>query len=256
MNSIHPSAVVSLKAELGNNITIGPFCVIDDDVVIDDGNKIYNNVSILSGARIGKNNQIYPGAVISANPQDLKYAGEYTQTFIGDNNKIRECVTINKGTVESGKTIVGNNTLFMAYSHAAHDCIIGNDVVIANSVAIAGHCHIDDHVTIGGISGIHQFVKIGKHCMIGATSYVAKDIPPFTLFAGSPCSFAGINLTGLRRRGFSSNQIDQIKSYYKTIYDSGLNFTQSLQALKELPSDENLIEIINFIENSSRGISR
>ena len=234
MPIIHSSAVVSPKAEIASNVEIGPFTLIESDVVIGEGTTIYNNVTICKGARIGKNNKIYQGTVISAAPQDLKYADEPTEIFIGDGNVIRECVTISRATAEVGKSFVGDNCLFMAYSHAGHDCLIGSNCIFANSVAIAGHVEIEDNVRLGGLVGIHQFVKIGAYTMIGAHSMVVKDVLPYGLFSGNPMDYEGLNIIGLRRAGFNDETIDNIKKAYKLLFKSGLNVSQAVKKIKEV----------------------
>jgi UDP-N-acetylglucosamine acyltransferase len=257
ISKIHPSAIVSSEVKISTHVEIGPFTVIEPDVIIEEGTKIHNNVTIKTGARIGKSNIIYPGSVVAAIPQDLKFAGEYTELFIGDNNIIREFVTISRGTAAKNKTTIGNNCLFMANSHVGHDCIIGDNCIFANSVALAGHVEIQDYAILGGLTGVHQFVKIGRHVMIGAHSMVVKDVPPFSLFSGHPLEFEGLNIIGLRRRGFSDEIIDTLKKAYKFIYNSGLNVSQAIEKIKsELPASEYINEILSFIENSNRGVAK
>ncbi len=256
MPIIHSSAIVSPKAEIASDVEIGPFTLIESDVVIGEGTTIYNNVTICKGARIGKNNKIYQGTVISAAPQDLKYADEPTEIFIGDGNVIRECVTISRATAEVGKSFVGDNCLFMAYSHAGHDCLIGSNCIFANSVAIAGHVEIEDNVRLGGLVGIHQFVKIGAYTMIGAHSMVVKDVLPYGLFSGNPMDYEGLNIIGLRRAGFNDETIDNIKKAYKLLFKSGLNVSQAVKKIKGLVQTEEIKHILMFIEKSERGISK
>lgn len=257
MTKIHTTSLVSPKAEISEDVEIGPFSVIEDDVIIGKGTKIYNNVSIFKGTRLGENNIIFPGAVIAALPQDLKYSGEYTEVFIGNNNTIRECVTINLATKDSKKTIIGDNCLFMAYSHVAHDCFIGNGCILANSVALGGHVHLEDFVRIGGLVGIHQFVKIGRHCMIGASSYISKDVPPFSLFSGHPLLYGGLNLVGLKRNNFSEETLNLLKKAYNLLYNSGLNTSQAIEKIEnELPPTDELIHLVQFIKSSKRGITK
>ena len=209
---IQPLAYVNPQAKLADNVVIEPFVTIHKNVEIGEGTWIGSNVTIMEGARIGKNCRIFPGAVISAIPQDLKFGGEVTTVEIGDNVTIRECVTINRGTNASGKTVVGNNCLIMAYVHIAHDCILGNDVILANAVQLAGHVEIGDSAIIGGLSAVHQFVKIGPHVMVSGGSLVRKDVPPYTKAAREPLSFEGVNSVGLRRRGYTSEKINEIHS--------------------------------------------
>ena len=253
-----PLAYIHPEAKVANNVVIEPFSIIHKNVEIDEGTWIGSNVTIMDGARIGKNCRIFPGAVISAPPQDLKYKGEPTTVTIGDNTVIRECVTLNRGTaLDKNTTTIGQNCLLMAYVHVAHDCLIGNNVIIANAVQLAGHIDIQDHAFIGGVSAVHQFVKIGAHAMVSGGSLVRKDVPPFTKAAREPLGYSGINSIGLRRRGFSSEKINEIQEIYRIIYLNGLNNTMALNEieLKMTPSKER-DEILNFIRNSERGIMR
>ena len=209
----------------------------------------------MEGARIGKNCRIFPGAVIAAVPQDLKFSGEDSLAIIGDNTTIRECVTVNRGTNYSGKTEIGENCLIMAYTHIAHDCIIGNNCVIVNGVALGGHIVIGDWVIIGGLSAVHQFVHIGSHAMISGGALVRKDVPPYLKAAREPLAFVGINSIGLRRRGFESEKISEIQNIYRTIFQNKLNNTQALDKLEaEFPVSPERDEIIDFIRKSGRGI--
>ena len=248
-------AVVSPDAEIDSDVIIGPFSVIQSDVQIGSGTIIDSNVLIAPGSRSGKNCHIFHGAVIGTIPQDLKFEGEYTTLKIGDYTTIREFCTLNRGTKESGTTIVGSNCLIMSYVHIAHDCVIGNNVILANVVNMAGHVSIDDYVIIGGIVPIHQFVRIGKHSFIGGGFRVDRDVPPYILAAGQPLKYMSLNNVGLRRRNFPRELINKIKSAYKLIYQSNMNTSQALEILK---SNEEQIpeikEIYQFIEKSNRGI--
>lgn len=253
--SFHPLCNIHPEAKIGNNVTIEPFATIHRDVVIEDGSWIGPNVVIFDGARIGKNVKIYPGASISAVPQDLKFAGEKTETFIGDNTVIREYVTISKGTNDKFKTVIGKNCLLMAYVHVAHDCIIGNQCILVNAVQVAGHVTIDDWAIIGGASALHQFVKVGAHVMISGGSLVRKDVPPYTKAAREPLSYAGINAIGLRRRGFSSEKISEIQEIYRYIFLKGINNTKALDIIEQsITQSEERDYIINFIRGSERGV--
>jgi UDP-N-acetylglucosamine acyltransferase len=246
---------VSKKAQIGNNVTIGEYTVIKDDVIIGDNVEIASNVIIDNGARISANVKIHHGAVISTIPQDLKFKGEITTLEIGEGTIVREYATLNRGTKVTNKTVIGKNCLFMAYSHVAHDCVIGDNVILANSVNLGGHVKIDDWAIVGGITGVHQFTRIGKHVIIASNSRVSKDVPPYITAGNLPLKFEGLNLIGLRRRGFSNNQINKIDAAYNTIYKSGLNVSM---AVEELKKEKNLIpevkEIIDFIGSSERGI--
>lgn len=252
-----PLAYIHPGAKIAQNVVIEPFSSIHANVHIGEGTWIGPNVTIFEGARIGKNCKIYPGAVISAVPQDLKYAGEDTVTTIGDNTVIRECVTVNRGTVDKHRTEIGSNCLIMAYAHVAHDCIIGNNVIIANSVQLAGHIIIDDYANIGGMTAVQQFVKIGRNVYIGGCSQVRKDVPPFIKAAREPLTYAGVNSVGLRRRGFSDQQISEIQEIYRYLYLKGYNNTEALDKIElDLPISKERDEILNFIKNSDRGIIR
>jgi UDP-N-acetylglucosamine acyltransferase len=249
--SIHPDA------KIGKNVKIDPFTMIHDDVVIGDNTWIGSNVTIFPGARIGSNCNIFPGAVISAVPQDLKFAGEKTTAEIGDHTTIREFVTINRGTMALGKTVIGSNNLLMAYVHVAHDCVVGNNCILANGATLAGHITIDDYAIIGGLSAIHQFVKIGAHVMISGGSLVRKDVPPFVKAAHEPLSYVGINTVGLRRRGFSNEKITEIQNIYRIFFVRGFSTSHAIETVeKEInPSDEKS-HILAFVKNSSRGIMK
>lgn len=252
-----PLAYVHPNAKIAKNVVIEPFSTIYNDVEIGEGTWVGPNVTIMEGARIGKNCKIFPGSVISAEPQDLKYKGEKTFVYIGDNTVIRECVTINKGTEALGYTKVGANSLLMATVHIAHDCIVGDHVIIANNVALAGHVEIDDYVIIGGMSPIHQFTKIGKHAMIAGGTLVRKDVPPFVKAARDPISYVGINSIGLRRRGFTSEQIAEIQSVYRILFQKKLNVTQAVQMIEtEMEATPERDEILQFLTDSSRGVMR
>ena|ERR1035437_579269 len=257
MTKIHPTSIISPKAEIDVDVEVGPFCVIDADVKIMKGCKLYNNISIFNGARIGENNIFFPGTVISALPQDIKFDGGFSEVFIGNNNTFREFVSINRGTHATNKTIIGNNCLFMANSHVGHDSRVGNNCIIANSTALGGHVHLEDFVILGGLVGVHQFVSVGKHSMVGALSMVAKDVPPYTLFSGNPLDYEGLNVIGLRRRGFSSESINLLKTIYSLLYRSGLNVSQAVNKIKnEFKLENEVAEVINFIEKSRRGLSK
>lgn len=252
-----PLAYVHPQAKIANNVVIEPFVTISKNVEIGEGTWIGSNVAIMEGARIGKNCKIFPGAVISAIPQDLKYNGEDTLVRIGDNVTIREFVTVNRGTKASFETVIGDNSLLMAYSHIAHDCMVGKHCIIANASTLAGHIIIEDYAIIGGLSAVHQFCNIGVHVMISGGSLVRKDVPPYTKAAREPLSFVGINSIGLRRRGFSSEKINEIQEIYRIIYQKSYNVSQALEIIDaELPATSERDEIVSFINNSSRGIMK
>ena len=252
-----PLSYVHPGAKIAKSVVINPFVTIENNVTIGNGTWIGSNVTIMEGARIGENCKIFPGAVISAIPQDLKFQGEDTTVVIEENTTIRECVTINRGTIASGKTKIGKNCLLMAYSHVAHDCIINNNCIIANGVALAGHVKIDEHAIVGGNSAVHQFVTIGKHSMISGGSLVRKDIPPFVKAAREPLSYIGINSIGLRRRGYNEEKITEIQDIYRILFQKNNNTTQAVLKMEaELKPTKERDEIISFIQNSGRGIMK
>ena len=246
---------ISPKAKIGKGVKIESFVNISEDVEIGDGSWIGPNVTIMDGARIGKNCKIFPGAVISAIPQDLKFEGEKSIVTIGNNTTVREFATINRATNYSGVTSVGDNCLIMAYVHIAHDCQIASDVILVNSVQLGGHVEIDEHAIIGGISAVHQFVKIGSHSMISGGSLVRKDIPPYVKVAKEPLCYAGVNSVGLSRKGFSEEKILEIQNVYRNIFQSNLNYTQALENVKNnFNSNKEINNIIQFMNKSERGI--
>lgn len=252
-----PLAYVHPAAKIHPSVVIDPFVTIDGDVEIGEGTRIGSNVTIMDGARIGKNCNIFPGAVISAIPQDLKFRGEETYAIIGDNTTLRECVTVNRGTAAKGKTVVGSNCLIMAYSHIAHDCVIGDNVIISNATQIAGEVVVDNYAVIGGGTLIHQFCHLGPHVMIQGGGLINKDIPPYVKAAREPIAYTGVNSIGLRRRGFTNDQIRDIQEVYRYLYLSRLNVTDALERIEaELPATKERDEIILFIKNSKRGIIR
>lgn len=255
MTQIHPTALVDHKAQIGENVTIGAFSIIEGDVIIGENSKIASHVFIGEGARIGKNCNIHKGAVVATIPQDLKFAGEKTLFELGDNTTVREFCTLNRGTHESGKSSVGKNCLLMAYSHVAHDCKIGDNVIMANAVQLAGHVSIEDWAIIGGGSGVHQFCHVGQHCMIGGMLRVTKDVPPYILAASEPLKFAGLNSIGLRRRGFTPETLKILKNVYRLIYRSNLNVSQAVERIKqEIELTEHVKNVLSFIKESERGL--
>lgn len=252
-----PLAYVHPQARIAKNAVIEPFVNIERNVEIGEGTWIGSNVTIMEGVRIGNNCKIFPGAVIGAIPQDLKYAGEDTTVEIDDNTTIREFVTINRGTKESWKTVIGKNCLLMAYVHVAHDCFIKDNVILANAVNLAGHISIHKHAIVGGLTAVHQFVKIGAHVIISGGSLVRKDVPPFTKAAREPLSYAGVNSIGLRRHGFSNEKINEIQDIYRYIYVKGFNVTQAVRYIEaNMSSTPERDEILSFIAKSTRGIMK
>ncbi|MEO7121011.1 MAG: acyl-ACP--UDP-N-acetylglucosamine O-acyltransferase [Ginsengibacter sp.] len=252
---ISPLAHIHPAARIGDNVTIDPFVVIDEGAIIGEGTHLMSHAVIMKNTVIGKNCKVFPGAVLGAIPQDLKFDGEETFVEIGDNTTIRECVTVNRGTKDKWKTKVGSNCLLMAYCHIAHDCILGDNVVIANSVQLAGHVEIGDWAIIGGMAAAIQFSKIGAHTYIAGGTEVIKDVPPYIKAGRAPLSYVGVNSIGLQRRGFTSEKINSILEIYRNIYMRGLNTTQATDFIeKELPETEEKTEILTFIRNSKRGI--
>ncbi|NQW43358.1 MAG: acyl-ACP--UDP-N-acetylglucosamine O-acyltransferase [Bacteroidetes bacterium] len=254
---IQPLAYVHPSAKIADTVVIDPFVTIHKNVEIDEGSWIGSGVTIFEGARIGKNVRIFPGAIISAIPQDLKFDGEDSLTIIGDNTTIRECVTLNRGTKDRGKTVIGSNVLIMAYSHVAHDCIIGDHVILANSTQVAGHVVVGEYSILGGATLVHQFVHIGRHTMISGGSLVRKDVPPYTKAAREPLSYEGVNSIGLRRREFSTEKISEIQEIYRTLFVRGLNNAKALAQIEaNMPPTPERDEILQFIKESDRGVMK
>jgi len=256
MNQISPLAYVHPDAQIGENNIIGPFCFIDKDAVVGNDNVLQNSVTINQGARIGNNNEIFPGASVSTKPQDLKYRGETTTCQVGNNNSIRENVTISRGTAAKGTTIVGDNNLLMENMHVAHDCVIGNNTIIGNSTKFAGEVIVDDNAIISGAVLCHQFCRIGGYVMIQGGSRFSQDIPPYIIAGKEPIRYAGLNIVGLRRRGFSNELIDLIHNAYRLLYSKGV-LAEGIQEIKNnLQITKEIRYIIDFVESSKRGIIR
>ncbi len=257
MPDIHSSAIVHPHAQLADSVKVGPFAVIEADVTIGENTTIGPHCMIDNGARIGSNCRIHHGAVIATPPQDLKYKFEKTEAFIGDNTEIREYATVNRGTPYSWKVVVGGNCLLMAYSHVAHDCVIGDNVILANSAQLGGHVEIGRNAIIGGLTAIHQFCHIGPFVMVSGASGTNKDIPPYVRAGHFPVQYAGLNVIGLRRNGFSREAIDAIHECYRIIYHSGRNVSQALEHIQAtMPTTPEVETIIQFITSSPRGIIR
>lgn len=257
MNSVSSLAFVHPEAVLGDNVVVEPFAYVDRNTEIGDGSRVMTHATVLSGARIGKDCTIFPHATISGIPQDLKFKGEETTAIIGDNTTIRECATVNRGTASKGFTKVGNDCLIMAYSHVAHDCVINDSVILGNSTQLAGEVEIDDFAIVSGGTLIHQFSRIGAHVMIQGGSKIPKDIHPYVMVGREPIIFVGLNVVGLRRRGFTSERINSIQEVYRYLYQSGYNITQAVERIeKELPQSDDLSLILDFIRLSNRGIVR
>lgn len=255
MTNTHPTAIIDSEAQIDDDVSIGPYSVIQSDVIIGRGCQIGSDVFIHSGTRIGNNCRIFKGAVVGTDPQDIKYAGEKTTLEIGEETTIREFCTLNRGSAHRLKTVIGAKCFLMAYVHVAHDCLIGDHVILANAVNMAGHVIIEPYASVGGLTPIHQFVRIGKHSFIGGGLRVPKDVPPYILAAGEPLKYAGINHIGLSRRGFSPELIMQLRRAYKLIYKSGLNTSQAVTRIKEtMELTTEIKDIIDFINLSERGI--
>lgn len=252
---ISPLAYVHPEAVIGDGCEIGPFCYIDKNVVIGDHNTLMNSVTLLSGTRMGDANTVFPGAVIGAIPQDLKFKGEETTAEIGDRNIIRENVTVNRGTAAKGKTVVGSGNLLMEGMHVAHDVLMGNGCIIGNSTKIAGEVVIDDFAIISASVLIHQFCHIGSYVMVGGGTRTGQDIPPYVMAAREPVCFCGLNVVGLRRRGFSPEVIENIHNVYRLLYQRGKLREECLQEIRDtIPSSPEVDYILNFVTSSKRGI--
>lgn len=254
---VDPRADVSPKADLGADVRIAPFAIVEAGAVVGDNTSVASHALIGSGARIGRDCTIHHGAVVGHAPQDLKYANEPTVCEIGDRTVIREYAALHRGTGEHGRTIIGSDAFLMGYVHVAHDCRIGNHVIMANAAMLAGHCVVEDWVIIGGITPVHQFVHIGQHAMVGGGIRVAKDIPPYVLAGGDPAKFEGLNIVGLRRRGFAPHVIEALDRAYILLYRSKLNVSQAVARIREdagLMAVEEVRNILGFIAASSRGL--
>lgn len=247
--SIHPNAI------LGNNVTVEPFAVIHDNVVVGDGSHIMSHAVLMPFSRVGKACRIFPGAVIASIPQDLKFIGEETTAEIGDGSTIREHVTVNRGTVDKWKTVIGKNCLLMAYAHVAHDCMIGNNVILANAVQLAGHVDIGDYAIIGGLAGAHQFTRIGAHTYIAGHTVIRKDVPPYVKAAREPMSYMGLNIVGLQRRNFTAEQIKIISEIYHILFIQNRSTSAAINIINDrIAAGELKDEILNFVQTSKNGI--
>jgi UDP-N-acetylglucosamine acyltransferase len=256
---IHPTAIIDPKAEIGEGVEMGPYSVIEKGVSIGEGTKIGPHVVIREGTQIGKGCQIFQFASIGEAPQAFAYKGEKTFLLIGDQNIIRECVTLHRGTVMGGgKTVIGNGNYFMAYSHVAHDCHIGNQVVMANGAALGGHILIEDHAIIGALSAVHQFCRVGTHAFISGLTGVSLDIPPYMLAAGNRAKLFGLNTVGLKRHHFSEEILKDLKKAYRILFRSGLTLEKATKMLEEdkISQTKEIQHLLDFIQHSKRGISR
>lgn len=258
MTLIHPQAIVDPSARLAEDVEVGPWTLIGPDVEIGAGTRIASHVVIKGPTRIGEGNQIFQFATIGEDCQDKKYAGEPTRLEIGDHNVFREGCTVHRGTVQDeGITRIGSHNLLMAYAHVAHDCVMGDNIILANNAALAGHVHVGDHAILGGFTAVHQFCRIGAHVMCGAGTVVLKDIPAYVMATGNSARPHGINLEGLRRRGFDAEALSALRRAYKSIYRKGLTVDQALQELRLLAQEQPAVELlIESLETSTRGIVR
>lgn len=257
LRKIHETAVIHPGARIGKDVEIGPYAVIGENVIIGDGTKIGAHVVIDGWTSIGKNCVIFPSASIGAEPQDLKFVGEKSYVFIGDNTKIREFATVNRATGEGEETRIGSNCLLMAYTHVAHNCVVGNNVVMSNAATLAGHVIVEDRVVIGGLSGVHQFVKIGRNAMIGGASKVVQDVPPYVIVDGHPAHVSGLNNVGMSRAGIGPEARRNLKKAYKILYRSGLSLTQAIAVMEqELDACQEVEHFLRFLRNAERGICR
>jgi UDP-N-acetylglucosamine acyltransferase len=254
--AIHPSAIISPSAKIASGVTIGPYAVVEGDVEIGEGTELFPHAMVFGPCVIGRDCRIHPGAVLGNIPQDLKFQGEDSFLEIGDRNVFRESVTVNRATGEGMKTMIGDDNLLMAYSHIGHNCILGNHLVLANASTVAGHVRIDDWAILGGLTGVHQFCRIGTHAIVGGCSKVTKDILPFVLADGDPARPHGINTVGLKRRGFDSSVLHCLAELYQILFRSGLNITQALERLAEYPDSSELQILLAFIRSADRGIAR
>jgi UDP-N-acetylglucosamine acyltransferase len=256
---IHPTAIIDSKAEIGEGVEIGPYVVIEKGVTIGEGTNVRSHVCIREGSQIGRNCQIYQFSSIGEAPQAFAYRGEKTLLIIGDNNIIREYVTLNRATAKGGgKTVIGNSNYIMAYSHVAHDCTIGNQVVLANGATLAGHIMIEDYATIGGLAAVHQFCRIGTHAFISGLTGISLDVPPYMLAAGDRAKLYGLNIVGLKRHRFSEEALKALKKAYRIIFRSGLTLETALKRAEEDPisQQQEVRHLLQFIQLSKRGISR
>ncbi len=256
MSQIHPTAIISNKANIGDNVTVGPNAIIEADTIIDDNVTIGANCLVAQYTELKKDVTLFHGAVVGTAPQDLKFSGEKTRLVIGEGTTIREYAMLNRGTAESGETVIGKNCLLMAYSHVAHDCRVGDNVIMANAVNLAGHIEIGNFVIIGGVVPVHQFVKIGDHAMIGGGFRVPQDVCPYAMAGGYPLKISGLNKVGLSRRGFEKETIQILQKAFKILFSSNLNRSQAVERIKaELEQTDEIKLILDFIKNSTRGIT-
>ena len=253
-SQIHPTAIIDTAAQIGSDVVIGPYCVVGEKVVLGDGCWLQNHVTLCGPSLIGKNNKFHAYTSIGQQTQDLKYAGEPTYLEIGDDNSFREFCTVNRGTLPGTKTVIGSHNNFLAYCHIAHDCVVGNHVIFSNNGTLAGHVTVEDHVIIGGLTAVHQFCRLGRHAITGGCSKIVQDVVPFTIADGNPARARGVNITGMKRNGFSDEDVLELRRAYKSLYRSKLNTTQALEALREGTPSSQVQHIIDFVASTQRGI--
>lgn len=253
MATIHSSAIIDPSAEIAEEVEIGPFCVVHANARIGRGSKLHSSVVIGQWTEIGEGNEIYPGAVIGVAPQDLRYSGERAYTRLGHRNVIREYVTIHRASDAEGMTSIGDDNLLMAYTHVAHNCLLGNQIIIANSCGLAGHVEIEDQAVLGGMCGLHQFVRVGKLAMCGGMAQIRQDVPPFSMVDGQPARIFGMNIRGMQRRGINKESRQALKACYRLILQSGLNLTQALESIRgSVDQSEEVKHLIRFLESPSK----
>ena len=253
-SQIHPTAVIDPAAQIGADVTIGPYCVIEAGAIIGDGCWLQHHVTVCGPSTIGKNNRFHSFTSIGQRTQDLKYAGEPTFLEIGDNKTFREFCTVNRGTAIGAKTTIGSNNNFLSYAHIAHDCVVGSHCVFSNNGTLAGHVTVEDHVIIGGLTAVHQFCRIGRHAITGGCSKIVQDVVPFTIADGNPARARGVNHVGLKRHGRSDEQIAALRQAFKTLYRSKLNTSQAIEKMRGAGDDKDVAHVIAFVESSQRGI--
>ncbi len=254
---IHDTAVVHPGARIGKNVEIGPYAVIDENVEIGEGTKIGAHVLVTGWTSIGKDCVLYHGSTVGEEPQDLKFAGEKSYVFIGDRTKIRECATVHRATGDEEETRIGSDCLLMAYTHVAHNCIVGNNVIMSNAATLAGHVIVEDRAVIGGLTGVHQFVKIGRNAMVGGASKIVQDVVPYTIVDGHPAKVSGLNSVGISRAGIAIDSRRNIKQAYKILYRSGLSLAQAISMIEQdVDSCDEVEHLLRFLRNADRGICR
>lgn len=254
--TVHPTAIIDPEAELGQGVVVGPWAIVGPGVAIGDGTEIGPRVLLERDTTVGEDCRIGNGAVLGTDPQDLKYTGERTFLQVGDRTVIREYVTLNRGTTESSRSVIGSDCLLMAYSHVAHDCELGNHVILSNCANMAGHVTIEDWASVGGLTAIHQFVRIGAHSFVGGASRIAQDVPPYCLVSGNPSKLYGLNSIGLERRGFSPEVRKALKDLYRTLFQSKMNLSQAMRCAEEtVPAIPEVRHMLEFIRKSERGVT-